>query len=999
MRRALIVIVAGCLAIAACSAGDDDAAPSTTDDSAATTSPSDIDTTGTDTSVEDSADNSPPATGDVPATSVAPDDEPVELPGLLDGSDDPIPNDDEVRTGRLDNGMVYYLRENDNPGAKADLRLAVRAGSADEFGPSTGVAHFVEHMLFNGTEQFPENELIDVLRSFGASFGPDINAYTSFDETVYSLVVPNDDQTVELGLTVLDEWLTAATFDPDQVVAERGVVLDEWRVRTQTVNGRLFDVASEMFLSGTPYADRVPIGTAESIGGMEADELRAYYDVWYRPDDVALIAVGDIDVDEVEDDIERIFADATRRADDRERTDRTFPVDDTPDYALHVDPDQQTVDVEVTLPLPAFESEGAASVRADLIDDMIFRILVQRLERDVAEGIAPFDDITPGSNSIVDGLDAPALYAFTDADRVTDTLVALLDEYERAARFGFTDDELETARENVLAFFRTRYDGRDSTQDRVYADEYVEHFLRGAAYPSIDDEFALVSEILDGVTTEALDLRFDARWDNSAPHVIISAPEADADAMPSDDEVLAVIGEVGDRPVEPRERLRDLPQEAMARPDPVEPLSIVDLLDDGYDFFEPIELTYPNGVRVRLNANEIVTGQVYLQAASPGGTSLVADDDVVDAQYTADITTTSGVGEFNQAELDQILTGDDVEVGAYLSPYDENFLGSAATTDVESMFQLLHLYMTAPRFDQVALNQTIAAERPVVIDPSIDPGAAENDALVDLRYDDEQRYTVLPSQEAFATLDLDGVERVWNERYGDAGDWVFVFSGDFDVDELIELSSSYLGTLPGTSTVEQPIDVSPEPPTSVESATVVAGTGDTASLSMLFTAAVPAIDASLVAHADVVSALVRARLTDVIREDVGDTYSPYALSYPTTDPEAVVETYVNVSGAPDRIEEIAGLVTTELDDLAANGPTDAEFAGAYAEVEEQYNFVDNGQFLQALIDDALDPNRPVTDYIDHFFAIASVTPESIRDYIAAYMPTDAYVRVTVVPRS
>jgi zinc protease len=995
MGRALIVTLAACLVFAACSSGDDDAAPLTTGGDPGTNTSTAPTSTSDTPATPDSVDDTSPV-----ATTPVPDDDPVELPGLLDASDDPIPNDDDVRTGRLDNGMVYYLRENDNPGAKADLRLAVRAGSADEFDPSTGVAHFVEHMLFNGTEQFPENELIDVLRSFGASFGPDINAYTSFDETVYSLVVPNDDQTVELGLTVLDEWLTAATFDPTQVVAERGVVLDEWRVRTQTVSGRLFDVASEMYLAGTPYEDRVPIGTAESIEGMEADELRAFYDTWYRPENVALIAVGDIDLDEIEADIERIFADAASRSDDdRERVDRTFPLDSEPAFALHADPDQQTVDVEVTLPLPAFESEGEASVRADLIDDMISRILVQRLERDVAEGTAPFDDVVPGGNSLVDTLDAPALYAFTDADRATDTLVALLDEYERATRFGFTDDELETARENVLAFFRTRYDGRESTQDRAYADQYVENFLRDAAYPSIEDEFEVVSGILDGVTVEALDTRFDARWDNSAPHVIISAPEATADAMPAEDEVLDIIAATGDRQVEPRAELRDLPDEAMARPEPVEPLSIVDLLDDGFEFFDPIELTYPNGVRVRLNPNQIVTGQVYLQAASPGGTSLVADGDVVDAQYTADITTTSGVGEFNQAELDQILTGDDVEVGAHLSPYDENFLGSAATADVESMFQLLHLYMTAPRFDQVALNQTVAAERPAVVDPSIDPGAAENDALVDLRYDGEPRYTVLPAEEEFATLDLDGVERVWNERYGDAGDWVFVFSGDFDLDELIELSSSYLGTLPSTSTVEQPIDVSPAPPTSVESTTVVAGAGDTASLSMLFTAPVPAIDPSLVAHADVVSALVRARLTDVIREDVGDTYSPYALSYPTTDPEPVVETYVNVSGAPARIEEIAGLVTAELADLAANGPTEAEFAGAYAEVEEQYNFVDNGQLLQALIDDALDPSRPVTDYIDHFFAITGVTPDTIRDYVAAFMPTDAYVQVTVVPRT
>ena len=994
MRRALTLTVAASVVLAACSGDDtDDLADDIRDEVAAPVTsvvPSDA---------GDEPRNDPDITSS-PADDPSPADETVPLPGLLDPADDPIPVDDLVVTGELGNGIRYYVRENDNPGAKADLRLAVRAGSADEFGPSTGLAHFVEHMLFNGTEQFPENELIDVLRSFGASFGPDVNAYTSYDETVYSLVVPNDEQTVELGLTVLDEWLTATTFDPEQVVAERGVVLDEWRVRTQTSNGRLFQVATDMFLVDTPYDGRIPIGTAASISDVEAPELVEYYDAWYRPDNVAIVVVGDIDVDEIEDDLERIFGDAEPRSDElRARADRTFDTFDDADVRFHLDPDQRTVDVEVTLPLPAFESDGEAALRAELIDEMIFSILVQRLDRDVAEGIAPFDDVSPGTNSIVTGLDAPALYAFTDADRAADTLTSLLDEYQRTAEFGFTQDELDTARDNVAAFFRTRFDGRESTQDTVYADQYVEHFLRGTPYPSIDDEFAIVTDLLDEVTVDALGARFDARWANAAPQVIISAPEAVAGSLPTQDAVLDIVASTGARPVEPRDDLRALPDEPVERPEPIEPLSIRSIIEGGYAFFDPIELTYPNGVRVRLNPNEIVTGQIYFQGSSPGGSSLVDDDDVVDALYAADIVTTSGVAEFNQAELSQILTGTDVEVGASVSPYTENFLGSAATVDAETMFQLLHLYMTAPRVDQVAVDQLIAAERPVVADPSIDPGAAENDALVDTRYEDELRYTVLPPLEEFDTLDVDGVERVWNERYGDAGDWTFVFSGDFDVDTMIELSSSYLGTLPGTSTVERPIDVSPAPPATVIATEVIAGTGDTASVSMLFTSEVDALGPSLAAHADVVSSLVSARLTDVVREELGDSYSPYIVTYPTTDPEPVVETYVNISGSPDRIGRIAELVTAELDDLATDGPTDGEFANALAQIEERYDFVDNGQFIDALVDDALDPEgRPVTDYLERFFVLGDVTPSSTRAYVAEHIPTSAFVQVTVRPR-
>lgn len=991
MRRPLTVAIAAAL-LAACSSGGDQT-PDTTGP-AETTAPS-----------QTPPQTAPPATSEAaePAPEPTPTTEPVdtgpELPGLLDPNDEAIPDDEAVRTGELANGLRYYVRSNDNPGAKADLRLAVRAGSADEFGPSTGLAHFVEHMLFNGTEEFPENELIDVLRSFGASFGPDINAYTSFDETVYSLVVPNDDQTVELGLDVLQQWLSAATFDPDQVVAERGVVLDEWRVRTQTAGGRLFEIAADMYLAGTPYDGRLTIGSDASISAMGDVEMREFYDAWYRPDNVALIVVGDIDVDAVEADIQRLFGDVEPRSDElRARADRSFETSDEADFRLHADPDQQTVDVEVTLPLPAFRGSGTAALRAGFIDQMVFDILVERLQLDVAAGTAPFDDVTPGSNSFVDDLDAPALYAFTDADRVRPTLTALLDEYERADQFGFTAAELDRARESIAAFYRTRYDGRESTQDSAYADQYVEHFLRDAPYPSIDVEFEIVTAVLDAITPEALDLRFRARWANSAPHVIISVPEAQADLMPSADEVLDIVEATGSRPVEPRAAARDLPESPMDRPDGVEPLSITKVLSSGYPFFDPVEVTYPNGVRVILNPNEIVTGQWYLQASSPGGSSLVADADVPDALYAADIVTASGVAEFNQAELAQILAGDDVEVYAWIDPYTENFGGSGATADAETAFQLMHLYMTDPRVDQVAVNQTIAAERPVVADPSIDPQTAEYDALVDLRYGGEPRYTVLPSVEEFDTLDSAGVERVWNERYGDAGDWVFVLSGDFDIDTMIDLASSYLGTLPGTDADEQPIDVEPDPPSAIVTTTITAGSGDTASLSMLFDAAVPSITADLWAHTELVTNLLGARLTDVIREEYGDTYSPFAISYFAADPDPIVETYINVSGSPDRIEQIGELVIGEIDELIADGPTPDEFASALAETSEQYNFVDNGQMLDALISDALDPEQPVENFIERFFALDGVSEASVQEYFAEYVSTGAFIEVVAVPR-
>jgi zinc protease len=993
MRRSLGSIVVCCLLLAACSSGGDSSEPpDTTVASVASVEPADDPSNGagaagvTTDPVDDGSTTDP-----APST--------PELPGLLDESNEQIIDDAAVRTGMLDNGLRYYVRQNDNPGGKASLRLAINAGSVDEFGPSTGVAHFVEHMLFNGTEEFPENELIDVLRSFGAAFGADVNAYTDFDETVYELTVPNADESLQAGLNVLEQWLSHATFDPDQVVAERGVVLDEWRLSTQSVQGRVFDVAESMYLSGTAYEGRSPIGTDDSISEMTDTELRDFYDAWYRPDNASVVVVGEIDVDDVVADIERLFGPAVDRSGStRTAADVEFAIETEPDFGLHADPDQRTVDVEVTLPLPSFVGEGTAAWRVRLIDSIIFDALVRRLDQDIAAGTASFDLIGPGTNSFVRSLDAPALYAVTDVARVEDTLQAVLDEYARADRFGFTESDVEIARSSLRGSYESFYAGRESAQDAAYADEYVDHFLTGSPYPAIADEYEISIGILEAITAEAVDLRFRARWANSAPHVIISAPAADADRMPSRADVLAMIAAVTERDLSPRDGQRELPEQLMARPEGVAPVSVEHLLGDGGNsLFDPVEVVYPNGVRVILNTNAIVEGQVYFQAGSPGGSSLVADDDVVDALYAADIVIGGGVADFDQSELAQILAASTAGVSAFITPHVDYFAGSSATADLEDLLQLLHLYMTEPRFDPVALSQLESQVGPAVANPASLPDLAGDDALRDLRYPGELRYATLPTPEQFDTLDLAGVERVWNDRFGNAADWVFVFSGDFDLETVTDLAGAYLATLPATEP-EQWVDVEDPPPAGVVSETIEAGTGDTASLTILFTSPVTTVDAELRVHADVATEVIGARLTDVIRERSGDSYSPFAVSYINVDPDPAVETYISVTGSPDRIDAVADLVIAELADLAGDGPTEQEFFNAYAQVEEASNFVNNGDFITELLDDAIYPAIDLEDYLFEYSALASVTADSVREFISGRVPVDRYITVMLLPR-
>jgi zinc protease len=298
----------------------------------------------------------------------------------------------------------------------------------------------------------------------------------------------------------------------------------------------------------------------------------------------------------------------------------------------------------------------------------------------------------------------------------------------------------------------------------------------------------------------------------------------------------------------------------------------------------------------------------------------------------------------------------------------------------------------------VALSQLQRFYGPVIDDPSSDPEAAGFDALLEARYPGELRYAVLPTPEEFATLDLPGVERVWRDRYGDAGDWVFTFAGDVDADQLFELASRYIGTLPGDATTEQWVDVEDPPPPDVVRTTVAAGTGETSTLTMLFTSPVDSIDGDLRATTDVVTEVMSTRLTDVIRERLGESYSPYAFSMIASDPDPVIETYVQITGSPERIESVGDLVIAELADLTANGPTEREFSGAFAQVQEAYGFVDNNSFLEEMLNDAIWPDREMQDYLDQYAALADVTTETVQRYIADHIRADQYIQVAVLPR-
>lgn len=909
---------------------------------------------------------------------------------------DVIPVDRDTTLLTLDNGLVVYLRSNDRPGQSAEMRLAIDAGSGSEAADQSGVAHFLEHMLFNGTEAYPGNDLIDVLRGFGMEFGADINAYTSYDETVYELTVPLDDaDNLGAGLDVLAQWLSAATLDEGEVEAERGVVLDEWRVRDQTLDGRIGAALDGMFLSGTAYEGRQPIGTESAIRAMTSAPLRRFYETWYRPDNAAIVVVGDFDVDDVEELVHERFDDLQPATPgEMPARDLTVPPYAQPGVVVLADPDEVQAEAELTFPVPAEPMATTSALREYLVTVLAFDMIANRLSDDITRGELDLLSATTSNNDSVRGLSAPSVYV-TAADASADEAVdALLVEFERARRFGFDDNELARAVEYYRSGLQAMLDGSATADDSAYAEDFVGNFLTQDSIGSPEAEFDAYSDLLDAITADDVAAALAEHLAASSPHLFVAVP-ADAGDVPAEADLLAEMAAVADREIEPRAQSEAVSGELMTPPEPVEEIDSSTAADEPAYYLDATRLEFANGAVVILNPTEISDDDVSLEATSPGGLSVLAEGDVLAARYGVGVATSSGLGDLDQVAVDTVLSGANVSLTPYVDLTSEGFSGGSTTADLELLMQLLHQYIVAPRFEQTALDSAVAADQPYLDDPTVDPDFAAYDALNSARYGDSAYYRLVPTQAEVDRLTLDDVERLYRDRFGNAGDWVVVLSGDFDLDVATDLARRYIGTLAGgTSEAWRPVE--PAPPSGVVASEVAAGTGDHGSLNLLYT--VPSDGSQFEAlQAAMLNSVLDTRLTDHIREALGASYSPFAAVNVYTEPAATVETYVSVSGDPAGLDDLAAAVHDDLVDLATNGPTAEEFDAALAALLQQYNYVDNAQLSTVLLAGETD-DTALDTFLAEYDQLSEISRADLATLARRVLPVGDYIQVIQRPR-
>jgi len=905
-----------------------------------------------------------------------------------------MPVDPQITTGKFDNGLRYYIRPNKKPEKRAELRLVVKAGSILEDDDQQGLAHFVEHMAFNGTKNFPKHELIEFIESLGMRFGADINAYTSFDETVYMLQVPTDKpETMDRALQVLEDWAHNVSFDPAEIEKERGVVLEEWR-SGRGAGARMREKIFPIMFKGSRYANRLPIGTPEIIQTGKPERIKQFYRDWYRPDLMAVVAVGDFDKAAVEKLVTSHFASIPAAKDSRPR--QTYDVPDRADtgFAISTDKETTTTSIEVDTLLPARPQGSVGVYRQKTVDRLFAGMLNARFSELAQKPDAPFVFGFGARGSFLARTKEIAfLSALVKQDNVEGALRALLTEAERVARFGFTETELARQKVNVLRNYERLALEKDNAMSAPKADEYIRNFLQGETLPSADDEYALHQRFVPEITLAEIN-KLAREWFPVSTRnrlVILTAPQKSGLVIPDEAKLAAIIKEPPPADLKPYVDTVGNAALLEALPAPGKIVDTKTVANVGLTMWE-----LSNGVKVVLKPTTFRNDEILFRASSPGGTSLASDADYIPASTATQVITAGGLAKFSAIDLGKMLTGKVASASPFIGELEEGLSGSSSRKDLETMFQLIYLRFTQPRADPNAFAVQATQARTFMSNQSVVPEFAFFDALTTTRYQNHPRRRISTAE----TVDQWNLEKslaFYKDRFADASDFTFYFVGSFDETTIKPLVERYLGTLPSLGRKESWKDVGVTTPSGIVEKRVEKGIEPKSRAAIVFSGPF-VFDQPRRVAIRAMSEILQTRLLEVIREELGGTYSITAgFSYQKY-PKPEYSISIQFGSAPERTEDLIKRVFEEIERLKKDGPTEKQLNDEKEALLREFetNSKQNGYLLSQISLRFYNNEDPAGVWMvpDFYRKLDAAT---IQEAAKLYLNTQSYVKVTLFP--
>ena len=908
-----------------------------------------------------------------------------------------MPVDPEVVFGTLPNGLKYYVRPNGKPAHRVELRLVVKAGSVLEDADQRGLAHFVEHMEFEGTEHFPGHGVMDFLSQLGLGIGPDANAQTSYDETEYSLRLPTDAPDVlDRGLLVLEDWAHAAFFDEAAIERERGIVLSEWRLHLGA-GERTQDKIRRAQLQGSRYADRAPIGTPESIQHAQREQLMRFYRDWYRPDLMAVIVVGDVDRDAVVRMIKAHFSPLKNPS-----PERTRPAFDVPEhvgtrYTIVTDKEATSTAVAISDLRPARRQDTVGGYREIMLDQLFGDMLSARLDELDQRENPPFLRVS-ADRHLFDTprtKDEALLQALVSGDGIRRGLDALVTELQRVSRFGFTASELARAKQSMMAGYERGVTESPDRESASRADEYTRNFLEGEALPTIWQELAFHRRFIPAVTLAEVNA-LAAQWFPPGNRlVIVSAPDSVEVKLPTVVQLAAVVRTATAKrltryvDVEAGDMLMDAPPMkgtiASATPRPEAGIT---------------EWVLSNGARVVLQPTMLKEDQILFRAFAPGGTSLASDADFIAARSADDVVPAGGVGRFNATTLDRMLAGKAVAVTPFIGEANEGMVGGSTPQDLETMFQLLYLRFTQPRADPVVFGALKAQVKGLLANRSASPDVVFNETVESaLNRNNPRRQPESPA--TVDQWDLAKSMAFYKARFADASNFTFVFVGSFTPEMMKPLVETYVASLPATHARETWRDLGITPPRGVVEKTVQKGIDPKSQVAIVFSGPFTYDDAHILAMR-AMTMVLQSRLFDTIRQALGGTYNIDAEEETQKAPRPEYSLRIEWTSDPARTASLVQRVFDEIrfvrdTQFTANQVT--LIRSALQRTFEQ-NSQDNGYLLGQIArryenGDAADLS-PIANMPQR---IATLTGDEIHQAAQTYLDLMNYVQVTLMPEA
>ena len=901
------------------------------------------------------------------------------------------PIDPLITVGELQNGLRYYVRENGQPENRAELRLVVNVGSVLEDEDQLGLAHFVEHMAFNGTEHFAKQELVEFMESIGMRFGPGLNAMTGFDDTTYMLRIPTDKpDVIETAFQILEDWSHALSFEPEEIDKERGVIIEEWRLG-QGAGARMRDKQFPILFKGSLYAERLPIGKKDILENFKYETLKRFYKDWYRPDLMAVIAVGDFDKMEVEALIKKHFSGLVNPPNPRPRVLAEVPDHEETLSTIATDKEQSMTTVAVYHKFPLRDTETVGALRQSIVENMYNGMLNQRFSEMAQKPDSPFLAAFSGRGLFVKSKEVYSLTAVVDEKKIKDGLEALFVESERVSRFGFTQSELDRQKINLLRSLERAVAERDKSQSATYASEFIRNFLQGEPIPGIEYEYELYTRFVPEITLEDIN-RLGKEWITDHNRVImVSAPEKEDLQMPTEEELLDVLVSVADIEIKPYE---DTVTDEPLLAEILQPGQIVSTKT--LDEIEITEWELSNGIRVVLKPTDFKDDEILFRALSPGGASLAEDEDYIPASSAADIISMGGLRDFSDIELQKMLTGKVVRVSPLISEFEEGLSGSASPKDLETMFQLIYLTFTAPRADADIFKAMTNQMKTILKNRDANPMTAFQDTLQSTLSQNHIRMRPI-TVETLEELDLEKSLAFYKDRFADAGDFTFIFIGNIDLETMKPLVERYLGALPTVDRKESWKDTGIDPPKGVIKKSVHKGIEPKSQTSIVFTGPFQ-YDSAHRTAIRAMAMVLQTRLREVLREDLGGTYSVGVRPSNDKIPDEEYSISISFGSDPKRVEELTkvifqeiGKLKTDVSEDEVNDAREAIFRSTETGLKQNRWLLTQLAFRYRLGED---PGKHLLQWEE---PLKLLNPEVIQEAAQEYFNMENYVLVSLFP--